>query len=516
MSEQPGGPEAETDSRSGSFAASRRIAFNAVVRGIGEVVAKAANVALFVAIARKLGTGDFGDFVFGLSLSSVLLGIAGLGTDDLIAREIARDKTRAGHLFSHVIGLKGSLLVVFLGVLGAIVMLGDYDTTTRIAVMLIGGGTAFETLSSTVYAVFQGFEKMQYIAVTLIIQRISTTALAVVALFMGAGLVVVSAMVMIGGAIGFSASVLLMRSKVVAPKGVVDRGNWYALAKAGLPLGIVTLLFTMLLKLDASMLSFLSDDGNDSVGIYGSAYRLIEATMFLTWAFGGAVLPWLSRHAGEEGGVDLARGFELGLKALAGILLPIALIYSLFANQLIGFFYGNEFDDAIPVLQLLAAMTVLYGINTYCAIVLISRDRPGLFARAAALTLVQNASFNFVLIPKYGAQGAAFNAILSGLILAFASLRAAGSVTGSRSRVSIFLTPAIAAAAMAGVILLTGTTVLSAIFGLLVYPAAFLGAEKLLFADDFELYAGMLKGFRNRREHDLPPMPPRELGEIGP
>ena len=70
--------------------------------------------------------------------------------------------------------------------------------------------------------------------------------------------------------------------------------------------------------------------------------------MFLTWAFSAAVLPWLSRHAGEESGMDLGRGFELGLKALAGILLPIALIYSLFASQLIGFFYGGEFDAAAP------------------------------------------------------------------------------------------------------------------------------------------------------------------------
>ena len=127
---------------------------------------------MFVAIARKLGTGDFGDFVFGLSLSGVLLGIAGLGTDDLIAREIARDKDRAGYMFTRVIGLKGTLLVLLLGVLGGIVLVGDYDTHTRVAVMLIGGGMAFENLSSSVYAVFQGFEKMQYIAATLIIQRI--------------------------------------------------------------------------------------------------------------------------------------------------------------------------------------------------------------------------------------------------------------------------------------------------------------------------------------------------------
>ena len=77
------------------------------------------------------------------------------------------------------------------------------------------------------------------------------------------------------------------------------------------------------------------------------------------------------------------------------------------------------------------------------------------------------------------------------MILAFASLRAAGSVTGSRHRVSAFLTPGLAAGAMAATIVLTGTTVLSALLGLLAYPIVFLAVERALFAEDFALYRGL-------------------------
>ena len=51
---------------------SGKIATATLVRAIGEIVAKSASVVLFIAIARKLGDTGFGDFIFGLSLSSVL------------------------------------------------------------------------------------------------------------------------------------------------------------------------------------------------------------------------------------------------------------------------------------------------------------------------------------------------------------------------------------------------------------------------------------------------------------
>ena len=49
------------------------------------------------AIARELGETGFGDFIFGLSLSTVLFTAAGFGTDELIAREVARNRESVHH-----------------------------------------------------------------------------------------------------------------------------------------------------------------------------------------------------------------------------------------------------------------------------------------------------------------------------------------------------------------------------------------------------------------------------------
>ena len=77
----------------------------------------------------------------------------------------------------------------------------------------------------------------------------------------------------------------------------------------------------------------------------------------------------------------MAGGFELGEKALTAVLLPIAIVFVLLAHPMIDLIYGSQYEDAVPSLQLLGAMTVFFGINEFAAIALIARDRPFTFTR---------------------------------------------------------------------------------------------------------------------------------------
>ena len=79
----------------------RSVAHNAVARAVGEIIAKLASVAFFVAVARELGEESFGDFMFALSFTTVLLLAAGFGTEELVAREVARDRSRLDEYLSN-------------------------------------------------------------------------------------------------------------------------------------------------------------------------------------------------------------------------------------------------------------------------------------------------------------------------------------------------------------------------------------------------------------------------------
>ena len=501
----------------GSFATSRRIAGGTSVRAVGEVVAKLANVVFFIVIARELGDQAFGDFIFGISFASIAMLAAGFGTDELVTREVARDKERVHLLFKDVITAKAAMMVLLLGVMALVVFVGNYSRETEIAVLLIGLGLAFEYLAKSIHAVFQAYEQMQYIAATLIIQRMFTATIGTIVVLRGGGLIPAAAVLAVGGLLGLLTAFWWLYRRVVRPQGTLDARRWAGILKAGAPLGVMVLLYVALIKLDATLLSFLNGGDNGAVGHYGAAYRLVDATMFLSWSFGAAILPWFATHR-EGSPVTLSRGYELGLKAMITILLPIGVVYAVFAPQLIDLLYGSAYDASVGPLRLLGGMTILFGINTFVSIVLIARDSPGEFTRPAIIVFVQNIVFNLILIPRYGASGAAFNAVLSGTLLALLTVMRVGRRMGHVSFAGALVSPAIAGAAMAGVGLgLIGLGVFwVAALGVscAVFAAAFLLVERVFFPEDFDLYFGMLR-FRDRLRRERAPvdLPPEVAAE---
>ena len=279
---------------------SRTVAFNAVVRGGGEVFAKLASVVFFLAVARDLGVGDFGDLMFALSFTTILTLPSGFGTEELLAREVARDRELVHEYAANVMAMKVVLSVVLLGLAELIVVVGGYSHDVKLTVLVVGGAVAIENLGRTWTGVLQAYQRMEFVSVSLIAQRVLTAVVGVGVLLIGGGLLAVS-FVMLGSAVvGFVLQTVLMDRRVVHVLPHIDRSRWLGLFKAGVPIGVVGVLSAALVKIDQTLISFLSDHGNTEVGYYGAAFRLIEATMFIGWSFSGAMLPWFSFEEQRE------------------------------------------------------------------------------------------------------------------------------------------------------------------------------------------------------------------------
>jgi O-antigen/teichoic acid export membrane protein len=477
-------------------AESRSVARNAVARGVGEVVAKLASVAFFVAIARELGEGGFGDFMFALSLATVLLLASGFGTEDLVAREVARDRSSLDDYLSNSIAVKVATSVALLAFAAAFVNLAGYSADTRVAVYLVGAGVAVENLGRTLGSVFQAWERMDLLSVSLIVQRTATAGAGIAVLAAGGGILEVSLVFLGGSLLGFAVAALVLRRYVARPKLVVDRGRWGPILRAGAPIGLVTMLFTVLLKLDQILISFLSGGDNREVGYYAAAFRLVEATMFISWSFAAAFLPWVARRGAEEA-ERLAQGYELALKALTAVLLPIGVAFAILAAPLVDLFYGDPFEAAVEPLRWLGVMTLFYGLNMLASTVLVARDRPLDFARICGVVVVLNLALNLALIPPFGATGAALAAALSSVALALLGARRIAPLTGSLNVRRAFAGPVLAGAAMTAAMLIGSLSLAPELaLGAAVYLLVLYLLERRLFPADFELARGLLRSGR--------------------
>ena len=145
-------------------------------------------------------------------------------------------------------------------------------------------------------------------------QRYVTAAVGIVAMLGGAGVVAVAA-IYLGGALLALVYGAWRLARRVRPSALVSPGRARALVRASAALGVLVLLQTALFRLDAVILSQLK--GNDAVGLYGVAYRLLESTLFLSYTFVAALLPTLSRLTAGTRTPSVGEAFELGLKLIA-------------------------------------------------------------------------------------------------------------------------------------------------------------------------------------------------------
>jgi O-antigen/teichoic acid export membrane protein len=213
----------------------------------------------------------------------------------------------------------------------------------------------------------------------------------------------------------------------------------------------------------------------------------------LAWAISAAMLPWLARAQRDPANDGLARGYELGLKAMNSVLLPIGLVFVLFAGPLIDLLYGEAFREAVLPLQLLGLTSGLYGIQNFAATTFIARDSPSVFARVVAIVVVLNLAFNLYAIPRYGADGAAATALASGLVLAVLSLALARGRVGHVRYLRAFLGPAAGAAAMIVTVEALGDSLVVALpLACLLYALVLAVVEVSVWRDDVRLYLEVL------------------------
>ena len=85
----------------------RRVARNTALRAAAEIVGKVASLVLFAYVARELGEGTLGDFVFALAVAQIIWAIAGFGLDRMLLRDVAREREPAiDRLFWNMVAFK--------------------------------------------------------------------------------------------------------------------------------------------------------------------------------------------------------------------------------------------------------------------------------------------------------------------------------------------------------------------------------------------------------------------------
>ena len=129
--------------------------------------------------------------------------------------KIARKHGEVNRYFANNIVLQVSLGLPALAVAIAVVVAGGRDRETKLVVVLLGFAVIAELLRGTCVAVFEAYQRLVFVPIVLIAQRLVTSLAGIAALLVGAGVVAVAALYLAGALLAFALALGLMFRFVV-------------------------------------------------------------------------------------------------------------------------------------------------------------------------------------------------------------------------------------------------------------------------------------------------------------
>ena len=174
-------------------------------------------------------------------------------------------------------------------------------------------------------------------------------------------------------------------------------------------MSVVTSLYNIL---DTSFLGFLSNDRQ--VGYYAAATKINRLVIGVLTAAASVLFPRLSYYI-ENNNIEKFNEVSeksLSLMLLLSIPMTIGLIF--LSKPFVMFFSGPDFLDAVPAMHIISPVVIAIGVGSITgAQILPSLGKEKLSLVSYAIGGVTNITINAILIPKYGAVGAAFGTLVA-------------------------------------------------------------------------------------------------------
>jgi len=175
--------------------------------------------------------------------------------------------------------------------------------------------------------------------------------------------------------------------------------------------------------IDTTMLGFLSS--YEQVGYYTSPNIILAMLIGFFAATHTALLPRISFNIAQNNDTDNAALLQKTFDLNALLVVPMAIGLCLISSRFVPLFFGSEFTGSIFPMQILSFKLIAVIFNYlfgYSVLMAFGYEKKYLFT--VVCTAALSFALNLLLIPRYGAVGAAVTAVVSesftaGLILIF-------------------------------------------------------------------------------------------------
>ncbi len=393
------------------------------IHNIGWIVSeKAVSLGLgFVAtvlVARYLGPDHFGTLAYATSLVA-LFGISGhLGLHGLVVRELVKKPALRGETLGTTAILK------FFGVLAGYLLLLLYSAayegtdTVRFSLIAIAGAALLFTPIDVVDYWFNALVQARYVSIARLSAQLAFVGLTLLFVFRGADVGMFAIPYLLQAIVAAIVLLLLFRAKANIRLSAwrFDGQHARELLKQGWVIYLASFFAVIYLKIDQVMLRWLAE--SSEVGVYAVAARLSEVWYFIPGAIVASVFPKLIELRQSDEASFTHRLQQL-FDSLAVLGMAIAILVTLLAPWLIPWIFGADYAGSAEILVIHTWASVFIFMRAALSRWILIENALYFSLLTQGLGAFSNVALNYVLIPVYGGQGAAWATLVSYSVASF-------------------------------------------------------------------------------------------------
>jgi O-antigen/teichoic acid export membrane protein len=408
----------------------RRIAANFVTLASTSVVGLIVTIVISIYVRRALGPAAIGEVSWALAAVSYLGVLVNPGLTTVGQRELAKTPGRGQELLALILTLQTVLAVVAYGLVVAIAALDLRGPAVNI-LLLIQGVTLFVTAWNTGW-VLQANERMVAPSIAALVFNALQLPALLLLIHQPEDLYLYAILSLPFPLLGVIYNLwYLGRTALASPMQLRPRlAGALGLLREAWPLALTQSAVLIYFNSGTIILGFT--DGDDAVGQYATAYRLMMVAAVITASLWNAYFPALARAHDSPATATLLSREYVGLLAWMG--LPIAALGWACGRHVVELMYGPAFAAAGPYFEWLCLSIAITFLNYGLVAILVPWGHSSLQFKITAAGAAINLTVNLIAIPVWGAWGA-----VAGTLVAEAAVFGVGLL--ARRRYGIFWHP---------------------------------------------------------------------------
>ena len=385
---------------------------------IAEAINKGTFFLITIIIARNFGSELFGQFNYAISFVIIFSVITDFGINNLVIREVARNKEKSAFLIQN-----GLIIKLFLSVLTLLLIFISTIFTSKslevdIMVYILSFYVVFNSYNTFSKSIYRAFEKMRF---ETFLKSVESVILLLHVLIVSIYIKDINILILgftIASAITFFVSVKWIKKCFINFQLRFDKKIFLFLLKESWPFATINIFMVIYFNLDTVMLSFIRND--IETGLYSIAYNFIFIGALVPGLLNSSLYPVISRRINSLAQEKMKIIKYLIILLSSGMLLSFFLF--IFGNFFISKFFGLEYIGSLDILNILLLSFPFLFFSNFMGTILSSHNKQLVNLYITATSVFINIGLNLALIKPYGASGAAVASVIAIIVMALLCL----------------------------------------------------------------------------------------------